>query len=125
MEKLLDRLMLIFGTLFSSHLETMILLRQADHQDALEERARRLEAEGKLELARTLRSRAARIAPENPASAALLAIQNLQAKDEASGVPLLEPIDGNKETSGHGALPKPRGRAPRAPWKNTPSQEGR
>lgn len=123
-EKLLDRLVPLFGGLFASRIEAAVILQEADHLDALEERARRFEDEGKPELAAALRARAAKVTPENPAGSAVLAIQNLQAEDERAAFPLLgSNLNGGPGTSPQGAAPAGQLRRPSG-RKGPRSQQG-
>jgi len=63
---LVSPLVPIIGALFSSEVEKLVVLAEIDQQEEIEERARRLEAEGKADLAARLRRRAAKISSECP-----------------------------------------------------------
>lgn len=70
LQKILDilsqRIASLVGGALASRLETMVMLEQVDQQDELEERARRLEKEGKADLAEVLRRRTLRVDPNEP-----------------------------------------------------------
>jgi hypothetical protein len=70
-ERLVERIIPILGTSFSSTVETMHALGQAEQQSQLEEAARRYEADGKTEIAEMLRRRASQIPADNPAAQAI------------------------------------------------------
>ena len=67
-EKLIERLVPLVATSVSSTFQTIHALGQAEQQDQLEEAARRYENEGKVEIARELRQRAAQLTSTNPAN---------------------------------------------------------
>ncbi len=70
LQRLLDvlsqRIASLVGGALASRLETMVVLEQVDQQDELEERARRLEKEGKTELAKSIRQRMLDVDHNNP-----------------------------------------------------------
>ncbi len=81
-QRLVERLVPIFATSFSSTVETMHALGQAEQQSQLEDAAREYEADGKTEIAEALRQRAARLTSDNPASEAIPIIENLAADNK-------------------------------------------
>lgn len=81
-ERLVERLVPIIASSFSSTVETMHALGQAEQQGSLEEAARQYEASGMDEVAAILRERASRLTSDNPASQALPMIENLAADEE-------------------------------------------
>jgi hypothetical protein len=70
MQRILDaisqRVASLVGGAVASRVETMVVLEQVDQQDALEERARQLEKEGKADLAESLRRRILQADHNNP-----------------------------------------------------------
>jgi hypothetical protein len=70
MQRILDaisqRVASLVGGAVASRVETMVVLEQVDQQDALEERARQLEKEGKEDLAESLRRRIHQADHNNP-----------------------------------------------------------
>ena len=70
MQRILDaisqRVASLVGGAVASRVETMVVLEQVDQQDALEERARQLEKEGKEDLAESLRRRILQADHNNP-----------------------------------------------------------
>jgi hypothetical protein len=89
--RLVERVIPVVGTLFSSAVETLHALGQAEQQSQLEEAARRYEADGKPEIAATLRSRAADITSDNPASQALRICENVAGDEQRLLPPTQEP----------------------------------
>lgn len=79
MERLAERVAAIVAASFSSTVETMHALGQAEQQGQLEEAARRYESDGMPEVAQTLRQRAARLTSDDPAAQALPIADNLAA----------------------------------------------
>lgn len=112
MQRILDaisqRVAAIVSGAVASRVETMAVLEQVDQQDALEERARQLEKEGKNELAESLRRRILQADHSNPGAQgqAVLASLCIEAQPE-DGPALLE------DTSSKSAPPKRRKRATR------------
>jgi hypothetical protein len=84
--RLVERIIPIVGTLFSSAVETLHALGQAEQQSQLEEAARLYEADGKPDIAAALRRRAAELISDNPAARALDIYDNV-AGDEQRMLP--------------------------------------
>ena len=78
-ERLVERLIPIIATSFSSTVQTLHALGQAEQQSQLEEAARRYEADGKPEIAAALRRRAVELTSDNPASQGVDIYQNIAA----------------------------------------------
>lgn len=78
MQALLQRLLPLFGGLFASQVETGIVLEQAEQLNAIEERARQFESEGKPELADALRQQLTRIHSDDPGRTGLRILANLE-----------------------------------------------
>ena len=76
-ERLIERIVPIIASSFSSTVETLHALGQAEQQSQLEEAARQYEQDGKTEIAAVLRQRATQLTSDNPASQALPMIENL------------------------------------------------
>lgn len=76
-ENLQQRLQAILWRTVASDLETDALLQDAENLNRVEQRARQFEAEGKPQLAETLRTRAARIDPDSPGGTAVAALAQL------------------------------------------------
>jgi len=68
LDVLSQRIASLVGGAVASRLETMVMIEQVDQQDELEERARRLEKEGKPHLAEALRRRALGVDHNDPGS---------------------------------------------------------
>ena len=68
LDVLSQRIASLVGGALASRLETMVVLEQVDQQDELEERARRLEKEGKTDLAKSIRQRMLDVDHSNPGS---------------------------------------------------------
>ena len=94
--RLVERVIPVVGTLFSSAVETVHALGQAEQQSQLEEAARRYEADGKPEIAATLRSRATDITSDNPTSQALRICENVAGDEQR----LLPPSQGETRSNG-------------------------
>jgi hypothetical protein len=94
MDRLVERLVPLIATSFSSTVETMHALGQAEQQDQLEEAARRYEADGKTDIARVLRRRAAQLTSTNPAAEATEIFNNIGGNDQA----LLPPANRKADT---------------------------
>ena len=82
MQALLQRLLPLFGGLFASQVETGIVLEQAEQLDAIEERARQFESEGKPELADALRQQITRIYSDDPGRKGLSILANLESQSQ-------------------------------------------
>lgn len=90
MQALLQRLMPLFGGLFASQVETGIVLEQAEQLNAIEERARQFEREGKTELADVLRRQFTRIQSDDPGRTGLRILANFEeGADSKLSTPLL------------------------------------
>ena len=90
MQALLQRLLPLFGGLFASQVETGIVLEQAEQLNAIEERARQFEREGKTELADALRRQCTRIQSDDPARTGLRILANFEeGANSSSSTPLL------------------------------------
>lgn len=76
-ERLIERIVPIIASSFSSTVETLHALGQAEQQSQLEEAARQYEQDGKADIAAILRQRATQLTSDNPASQALPMIENL------------------------------------------------
>jgi hypothetical protein len=96
--RLIERLIPLLATSFSSAVQTLHALDQAEQQNQLEEAARRYEADGKTEIASALRRRAAALTSDNPAAEALDIVENVVAADQK----LLSPGDDKADS----ALPR-------------------
>lgn len=111
MERLAERVAAIVASSFSSTVETMHALGQAEQQGQLEEAARRYESQGMTEVAESLRQRSARLTTDNPASQALAIAENLAAGGEQFRNPSLEgPTGDDQRESAKLEAPKPRRR---------------
>jgi hypothetical protein len=66
LDVLSQRIASLVGGAVASRLETMVVLEQVDQQDEMEERARRLEKEGKTHLAEAVRQRMLDVDHSNP-----------------------------------------------------------
>lgn len=85
-QKLAERFVALFGRLFASRVETMVLLQEMADQEAIEQQVKELESAGLPQLAEQLRSRALALSSDNPASLALPAVRNI-AQDDFSSLP--------------------------------------
>ncbi len=83
MQALLQRLLPLFGGLFASQVETGIVLEQAEQLNAIEEKARQFEREGKAELAEVLRQQFARIQSDDPGRTGLRILANFEEKTDS------------------------------------------
>lgn len=81
-DRLVERIVPIVGTLFSASIEALHALGQAEQQSRLEDAARRYEADDKPEIAVALRRRAADLASDNPAAQALRIYENVTGEDQ-------------------------------------------
>lgn len=77
LERLAERLTTLLAGLVSSKVEGLHATLQAEQQSQLEELARKYEAEGKPEIAATLRHRLSRLASPDLASGAMDSMQSL------------------------------------------------
>lgn len=105
-EKVVDRLTSLFAAFFAAKVETSLILEHADHLDQLEERARRLESEGKVDLAAAVRALAGKISLENPASSASVTLQNLAADGAVPNLGLTDGTEPGRTRATSRALPK-------------------
>lgn len=110
MQALMKRLMPLFGGLFASHVETGILLEQAEQIDALEQRARRFEAEGKPELATLLRQQIGQVHSEDPGRRGLRILENFEDRDAETPALLTSEPPEPKTPARKKATTKSRGR---------------
>ena len=92
-DHLVQRIIPIIATSFSSTVETFHALGQAEQRSQLEEAARRYEAEGKTEIASELRRRAEQLTSTNPAAQALEIFDNLAEDDRRITLLTLEASD--------------------------------
>jgi hypothetical protein len=77
LERLADRLTALLAGLVSSRVEELHATIQAEQQSQLEDLARKYEAEGKPEIAETLRQRSLRLTSANLAAGAVESVQQL------------------------------------------------
>ena len=92
-DRLVERLIPIIATSFSSTVQTLHALGQAEQQSQLEEAARRYEADGKPEIAAVLRRRAVELTSDNPASQAVDMYENIAGDAPRLLPPGPEPVD--------------------------------
>ena len=111
-EILLQRLQAILWRSVASTLETDAALWEVDNLDRVEECARRLESEGKSNLAESLRTRAAQIDVNSPGGSIEVTVQRL-AKDVTDGRLLLDDSRNQPEKTLVNAPPTANGRAKR------------
>ena len=124
MQALLQRLLPLFGGLFASQVETGIVLEQAEQLNAIEERARRFEREGKTELANALRGQLTRIHSDDPGRTGLRILANLEvATDAPSSTALLTSaaMPEENDSSPQESQPKRRTRRSTRPTTQSPS----
>ncbi len=118
MQRILDaisqRVASLVGGAVASRVEAMVVLDQVDQQDALEERARRLEKEGKADLAESLRRRILQADHNDPGAQGQAVFASL-CSDTAPEVNPAMLEDASRESA---PTPKRRKRASR----RTPSQ---
>ena len=86
-DRLVERVIPIVGTLFTASVESLHALGQAEQQSRLEDAARRYEADDKPEIAAALRRRATDLTSDNPAAQALRIYENVAGDEQ----PLLPP----------------------------------
>lgn len=113
MQRILDaisqRVASLVGGAVASRVETMVVLDHVDQQDALEERARQLEKQGKADLAESLRHRILQSDHNNPGSQGQAVLASLCSETASEVNPaLLE--DASRESA---PTPKRRKRATR------------
>ena len=101
-DTLAQRAVAIVGALLASRLETLTALEQAEQQDELEERARQFEKDGKAHLAEALRSRAARVDPDNPGAQGFSIIRQLEQDSSEHVLPLLQDNQNTDASSSEG-----------------------
>ena len=89
MEILAERAVALVGSLFASRLESIVALEDIEHHNAMEERARELEQQGKPQLAAALRARAAQISPDALAAHGLCVLRRLEQEEKESPTLLL------------------------------------
>jgi len=127
-ERLVERLVPIIATSFSSTVETMHALGQAEQQSQLEDAAREYEADGKTEVAAALRQRASRLTSDNPVGEAIPIIENLAAdRERFQRLGIEQRSSGDRPALPHFTAPKPkRGRrkhsTPKPPFDQLPEQ---
>lgn len=100
LERIAERIVPLAGEAVAGTLATMLSLGRAEQQNELEEAARRYEADGKPQIAQTLRHQAARLSAFDPAGEARRIQANL-ALDEDQPLPGIE----DQRASGQGRLP--------------------
>lgn len=86
-DRLVERVIPIVGTLFTASIESLHALGQAEQQSRLEDAARRYEADDKPEIAAILRRRGADLTSDNPAAQGLRLYENVANVEQ----PLLPP----------------------------------
>lgn len=105
-QKVFERLTSLFAASFAARVESMLILEHTEHLDHLEERARRLESEGKAELAASLRALSGKISLENPGSSIAAALQNLLADESLSTTPPIQEAPEQGKARPTRALPR-------------------
>lgn len=106
-QKLAERFVALFGRMFASRVETMVLLQEVADQEAIEQQVKELEQAGLPQLAEQLRNRAAVLTADNPASLALPVVRNIAQDDFADGpltMPLGDPTESPSATTGNRKL---------------------
>lgn len=127
-ERLVERLVPIIATSFSSTVETMHALGQAEQQSQLEDAAREYEADGKTEVAAALRQRASRLTSDNPAGEAIPIIENLAAdRERLQRLGIEQRSNGDRPALPHFTEPKPKKNrrklsTPKPPFDQFPEQ---
>ncbi len=94
-QKLAERFVALFGRMFASRVETMVLLQEMADQEAIEQQVKELESAGLPQLAEQLRTRAQALSSDNPASLALPAVRNIAQDDFATLPAALTPDSAN------------------------------
>jgi hypothetical protein len=115
-DRLVERLIPIIATSFSSTVQTLHALGQAEQQSQLEEAARRYEADGKPEIAAVLRRRAIELTSDNPASQAVDMYENI-----AGDAPRLLPPE--RDDTELAKLPGFTSKPPKSRRKKSPSRQ--
>lgn len=107
MQALMQRLLPLFGGLFASQVETGIVLEQAEQLNAIEEKARQYEREGKDELAEVLRYQSARIQSDDPGRTGVRILANLEVgTDSRPPTPLLTAGTSERDPARHSSKSK-------------------
>ena len=83
LDRLTQRLVIVASRLVASSVEALHATQQAAEQSQLEDLARAYEADGKLEIAATLRRRAVQLADASPAEEAMATLQSVVNDDQA------------------------------------------
>ena len=83
-EIMAERAIALIGSLFATCLETIVTLETIEHHNAMEDRARELEQQGKPQLAEALRARAGRISPDGLAAHGLCILRRLDKEQQES-----------------------------------------
>jgi hypothetical protein len=122
LERLADRLTALLAGLVSSRVEELHATIQAEQQSQLEDLARKYEAEGKPEIAETLRQRSLRLTSANLAAGAVDSVQQLASEPLKLMGPTTSPSTGDLAgLPDFGATPARRGRKARTDNIETPS----
>lgn len=87
LDRLAERFAALVAGSISSRVEGLHAMTQADQQSQLEDLARRYEADGKTEIAETLRHRAARLTSADLAAEAVEVVERLTADSERLPAP--------------------------------------
>lgn len=95
LERLADRLTALLAGLVSSRVEELHATIQAEQQSQLEDLARKYEAEGKPEIAETLRQRSLRLTSANLAAGAVESVQQLASEPLKLMGPTTSPSTGD------------------------------
>jgi len=120
LDVLSQRIASLVGGALASRLETMVVLEQVDQQDELEERARRLEKEGKTDLAKSIRQRMLDVDHSNPGGQG----QSILARLCDETTPESNPTLLEHKTEEEKPKPKRRRRTPRRTSAPQPEGEG-
>ena len=83
LDRLTQRLVIVASRLVASSVESLHATQQAAEQSQLEDLARQYEADGKMEIAATLRRRATQLADASPAEEAMETLQSLMNDGQA------------------------------------------
>lgn len=124
LERLADRLTALLAGLVSSRVEELHATIQAEQQSQLEDLARKYEAEGKPEIAETLRQRSLRLTSANLAAGAVESVQQLASEPLKLTGPTTSPSTGDLAgLPDFTATPaRSRGRKPRTDNVETPTE---
>jgi hypothetical protein len=115
-----ERIVAIVGGVISAKIETIALLEEVEQQNEIENAARQLEEEGKLQLAAELRERAERIHGDNPAAQGFRIIEQLQTAERPASLMLpSQPFDGEEEPAEEEPSPSTRKSFPRRHRRST------